>query len=142
MGEPDNVVGDVHGGVAGLVDEGALVQSPEHLETQEAQCQHHLTWARPSSPLVSADKVQRLLDLIKNLDMDLYQVIVGPFLTHLGLICVEIKHHQEQEWNIDTAEDVEMREVGLGNADQLHQGVLHRTIQGLAIPEQLQYKQR
>ena len=52
-----------------------------------------------------------------------------------------MKDHQEQCWNIDTTEDVEMSEVRLGNADQLHQGVLHRTIQGLPIPEELQYKQ-
>ena len=62
-------------------------------------------------------------------------------MTHLGLICVIIKDHQDQCWHIDTTEDVEMGEVRLGNADQLHQGVLHWTIQGLPIPEQLQYKQ-
>ena len=35
-----------------------------------------------------------------------------------------------------------MGEVGLRNADKFHQGVLHRTIQGLPVPEQLQYKER
>ena len=57
------------------------------------------------------------------------------------MICVIIKNHQKQRWDIDTTEDVEMSEVRLGNADQLHQGVLHGTVQGLPVPEQLQYKE-
>ena len=31
MSKPNNVVSDVHGGGAGLVDEQALVESPGHL---------------------------------------------------------------------------------------------------------------
>ena len=82
MSEADDVVSDVHGGVAGLVDEGALVQSSEDLETQQTESQHEVGRTGPSGPLVTADNVERLRDLIRNLniDIDVRQTVSGVVL--------------------------------------------------------------
>ena len=42
MSEAHDVVRDVHGGVAGLVDEGALVQPSEDLQAEQREGEHQV----------------------------------------------------------------------------------------------------
>ena len=50
-----DVVRDVHGGGAGLVDDGALVEPPEDLERQESEGQDEVGGTGPDRPPLSAD---------------------------------------------------------------------------------------
>lgn len=51
---------------------------------------------------------------------------------------IDLDHREEDCWDINAAEDVEMCEVTLGDTDQLDERGLGRSIEGLAISEQLQ----
>ena len=86
MSETDDVVSDVHGGVAWLVDEGALVQSSEHLEAEEAQSQHQLGRRSPLSSLTTADNVKRQLDLLRDLNINTDYQRSGPSLTLISVV--------------------------------------------------------
>ena len=86
MSETDDVVSDVHGGVAWLVDEGALVQSSEHLEAEEAQGQHKLGRRSPLSSLTTADNVKRQLDLLRDLNINTDYQRSGPSLTLISVV--------------------------------------------------------
>ena len=57
---------------------------------------------------------------------------------HFEIALIDLDHREEDYWDINAAKDVEMSEVGLGDTDQLDERSLGRSIQSLAISEQLQ----
>jgi len=44
VSKANNVVGDVHGGVTGLIYEDALIESSEHLEGEETDSEKDAGW--------------------------------------------------------------------------------------------------
>ena len=57
---------------------------------------------------------------------------------HFEIALIDLDHREEDCWDINATEDVEMCEVGLGDTDQLDERSLGWSIKSLAISEQLQ----
>jgi len=121
VSKPNNVVGDVHSGVAGLVDENTFIEPPEHLKGEKEE-------SKDDAEGICVDKSGGGTNKVKAGD-DCWR---GRAVGHIG------GERQEKEaGDEDTTEDVKVCKITFRNNNQTDKRAFNWAVQCLAIAEEL-----